>query len=46
MHAEKQTNELAETNRLEALSDGAFAIVITLLVIEIRRPDARPGKRQ
>lgn len=30
--------------RLEALSDGAFAIIITLLVIEIHRPSATPGR--
>ncbi|ADV83655.1 TMEM175 family protein [Terriglobus saanensis] len=34
----------AEPARLEALSDGAFAIVITLLVIEIHRPSATPGR--
>jgi hypothetical protein len=31
---------LAETTRLEALSDGTFAIIITLLVLEIK-----PGPR-
>jgi uncharacterized membrane protein len=35
---------LARTARLEALSDGAFAIIITLLVLEIRRPSAEPGE--
>jgi Endosomal/lysosomal potassium channel TMEM175 len=43
MLAGNKTNELAETNRLEALSDGAFAIVITLLVIEIHRPVDQGG---
>jgi len=37
-------DDLPATNRLEALSDGAFAIIITLLVLEIHRPDAAPGK--
>jgi uncharacterized membrane protein len=32
-----QEGGLAETTRLEALSDGTFAIVITLLVLEIHR---------
>jgi uncharacterized membrane protein len=44
MLAENQAAERAETNRLEALSDGAFAIVITLLVLEIHRPTAEPGE--
>jgi uncharacterized membrane protein len=35
---------LAETHRLEGLSDAAFSIIITLLVLEIHRPDAAPGR--
>jgi uncharacterized membrane protein len=35
---------LAETHRVEGLSDAAFSIIITLLVLEIHRPDAVPGK--
>jgi hypothetical protein len=34
---------LAETTRLEALSDGTFAIIITLLALEIHRPGAAVG---
>jgi uncharacterized membrane protein len=34
---------LVDTARLEALSDGTFAIIITLLVLEIRRPGAAVG---
>jgi uncharacterized membrane protein len=40
---DKEPN-LAEPTRLEALSDGAFSIIITLLVIEIHRPSATPGR--
>jgi uncharacterized membrane protein len=35
---------LPETRRLEGFSDGAFAIIITLLVLEIHRPNAAPGQ--
>lgn len=35
--------ELVETPRVAALSDATFAIIITLLVLEIHRPTAAPG---
>jgi uncharacterized membrane protein len=35
--------ELCDTSRLEMFSDGAFAIIITLLVLEIHRPNATQG---
>lgn len=34
---------LPEPRRIESFSDGAFAIIITLLVLEIHRPNAAPG---
>jgi uncharacterized membrane protein len=35
---------LPETRRQEGLSDAAFSIIITLLVLEIHRPSAAPGR--
>jgi len=35
---------LSETNRVEAFSDGVFAIVITLLVIDVRSPATQSGR--
>jgi uncharacterized membrane protein len=35
---------LPETHRVEGFSDGAFSIIITLLVLEIHRPTAAPGQ--
>src|SRR6267143_6450429 len=37
-------SRLAATTRMEGLCDAAFAIIITLLVIEIHRPNAAPGR--
>jgi len=37
-------SNLPETHRLEGFSDGAFSIIITLLVLEIHRPNAAPGR--
>jgi uncharacterized membrane protein len=41
--SEQPTHSLPEPRRLEGLSDAAFSIIITLLVLEIHRPNAAPG---
>lgn len=35
---------LADTSRVEAFSDGVLAIVITLLVLDLRLPEVPPGR--
>src|ERR1700733_12323772 len=42
--AARPAPEFPETRRLEGFSDAAFSIIITLLVLEIHRPSAAPGK--
>jgi uncharacterized membrane protein len=41
---EKGALDLPETRRVEALSDAAFSIIITLLVLEIHRPAGALGR--
>lgn len=36
--------DLPETRRVEGFSDASFSIIITLLVLEIHRPHAEPGR--
>jgi uncharacterized membrane protein len=40
----KQEAGFTDTGRLVILCDGVFAIILTLLVLEIHRPDAEPGR--
>ncbi len=40
----KAAPELAEPRRVEGFSDAAFSIIITLLALEIHRPNASAGK--
>jgi uncharacterized membrane protein len=37
-------SDLPATRRVEGLSDASFSIIITLLVLEIHRPNAAPGR--
>jgi uncharacterized membrane protein len=41
---EASDDRLTTTNRLEAFSDGVFAIAITLLILDIAVPAARQGR--
>jgi uncharacterized membrane protein len=34
----------SDTGRSEAFSDGGFAIIITLLVLDLRPPEVEPGR--
>jgi uncharacterized membrane protein len=43
MEADQNEKKLTECHRVEALCDGVFAIIITLLVLEIHRPTSEPG---
>ena len=38
--AEPKTREITSSNRLEAFSDGVFAIIITIMVLDLRLPAA------
>jgi uncharacterized membrane protein len=42
-HGRELDPSFTDTDRLVALCDGVFAIIITLLVLEIHRPSAEPG---
>ena len=36
------TAEPFETNRIDALTDGIFAVIMTLLVLELKAPEIDP----
>jgi len=40
---QEHTVRLSDTSRVEAFSDGVLAIVITLLVLDLRAPQVEPG---
>ena len=41
---EDRVTWLSDTARVEAFSDGVFAIIITLLVLDVRTPKVEPGQ--
>ena len=41
---EDRVTRLSDTARVEAFSDGVFAIIITLLVLDVRTPMVGPGQ--
>jgi uncharacterized membrane protein len=44
LSGDEHLSGLPETRRVEGFSDSAFSIIITLLVLEIHRPNAAPGR--
>ncbi len=42
-HPHPRTRGLAESNRVEAFSDGVFAIALTLLVLDLHAPEVEHG---
>lgn len=42
--AQDRKNDEADTSRAVAFSDGIFAIIITLLVLDLQPPEAEPGQ--
>ena len=44
MHSKIKENTMSESTRVDAFSDGVFAVVITVLVLELRLPPFEPGR--